>query len=76
MSEQLALRDVESGKKLHGTPAHSLGLVSASASSSPNSSEKVVLNSVEGTVFLWDLETQEIVAKRDTFNREKSEESG
>ncbi|KAF8760161.1 WD repeat-containing protein 61 [Rhizoctonia solani] len=37
--------------------------------------EKVVLNSVEGTVFLWDLETQGIVAKRETFNREKSGES-
>ncbi|CAE7125422.1 unnamed protein product [Rhizoctonia solani] len=68
--------DVESGKKLHATSAHPLGLISASASSSPNSSEKVVLNSVEGTVFLWDLESQGITAKRETFNREKSEESG
>ncbi|GAB1519917.1 hypothetical protein RhiXN_04182 [Rhizoctonia solani] len=67
--------DVESGKKLHGTQAHPLGLISASTSSSPNSTEKVVLNSVEGTVFLWDLETQGIVAKRETFNREKSGES-
>ncbi|KAF8709023.1 Vacuolar assembling protein VPS41, partial [Rhizoctonia solani] len=67
--------DVESGKKLHGTQAHPLGLISASTSSSPNSTEKVVLNSVEGTVFLWDLETQGIVAKRETFNREKSDES-
>lgn len=67
--------DVESGKKLHGTPTHPLGLISVSATSSPNSSEKAVINSVEGTVFLWDLEAQSVTAKRETFNREKSEES-
>jgi WD40 repeat protein len=70
------IRDVESGKKLHATPTHPLGLISVSASSSPNNSEKVVLNSVEGTVLLWDLESQTVAAKRETFNREKAEESG
>ncbi|KAF8607791.1 WD repeat-containing protein 61 [Ceratobasidium sp. AG-I] len=63
------------GKKLHSTTAHPLGLISLSVSSSPNAGEKAVLNSVEGTVFLWDVESQNVVAKRETFNRDKNEES-
>ncbi|QRV72938.1 hypothetical protein RhiJN_00952 [Ceratobasidium sp. AG-Ba] len=64
-----------SGKKSHATPVHPLGLVSVSASSSPNAGERAILSSVEGTVFLWDTETQSVLAKRETFNREKFEES-
>ncbi|KAG8782577.1 hypothetical protein FRC12_020637 [Ceratobasidium sp. 428] len=63
------------GKKLHATPVHPLGLVSVSASSSPNAGEKAVLSSVEGTVFLWDIEAQSVLAKRETFNRDKFDES-
>jgi WD repeat-containing protein 61 len=51
-------------------PAHPLGLVSLSASSD---GRHALYNSIDGTTFLWDLESGSIIGKHESFTRPGAE---
>lgn len=59
-----------SGQVMHTAPAHTLGLVSLSVS--PDG-RYALYNSVDGTTFLWDLETGAIVGKHESYTRPGAE---
>ncbi|KAH9977596.1 WD repeat-containing protein 61 [Lactifluus volemus] len=61
-----------SGQVIHTMPAHPLGLVSLSASSD---GRHALYNSIDGTTFLWDLESGSIIGKHESFTRPGAEPS-
>ncbi len=56
-----------SGQVMRTAPAHTLGLVSLSVS---RDGRYALYNSVDGTTFLWDLETGTIVGKHESYTRQ------
>ncbi|KAI0265206.1 WD repeat-containing protein 61 [Gloeopeniophorella convolvens] len=61
-----------SGQVMRSLPAHTLGLVSLSVS--PDG-RHALYNGVDGTTFLWDLESGEILGKHESFARQGAEPS-
>ena len=59
-----------SGQVMHTAPAHTLGLVSLSVS--PDG-RYALYSSVDGTIFLWDLETGAIIGKHESYTRPGAE---
>jgi WD repeat-containing protein 61 len=59
-----------SGQAMHTAPPHTLGLVSLSVS--PDGGQ-ALYNSIDGTTFLSDLESGEIIGKHESYTRSAGE---
>ncbi|KAF8339184.1 WD repeat-containing protein 61 [Cantharellus anzutake] len=57
------------GAVIHSLPPHPLALTSLSTDAEGN---RALINSIEGTISLWDLTSGEVVGKRETFDQAKS----
>ena len=67
-SSFLGSRNASDGTLIKDLPPHPLALTSLSADVEGN---KALINSIEGTVSLWDLTSGEVVGKRETFDQGK-----